>query len=174
LAPEGERVPGRAGELVVEVNMKKLVTGMAVLGALLLAGQVYGQMGGMMGRGGMMRMSMIRHRYVMMQGISPEYASKTDPVPVTAATLKAGKILYNRYCASCHGVSGLGNGPAGANLNPPPANISQIGKIPMATDGYLYWTLAEGGVPLGTSMPAFKSTLKAKQIWEIINYIRNF
>ncbi len=154
--------------------MKKLVTGMAVLGALLLAAPGYGQMGGMMGRGGMMRMSMMRHRYAMMHGISPEYASKTDPVPVTPATLRSGKRLYNQNCASCHGVNGLGNGPAGENLNPPPANISQIGKIPMATDGYLYWTIAEGGVPLGTAMPAFKRTLKEKQIWEIINYIRNF
>jgi mono/diheme cytochrome c family protein len=154
--------------------MKKLFTAMAVLGALLLGAQAYGQMGGMMGRGGMMPMSMMRHRYVMMQGISPKYAAKTDPVPVTAATLKSGKRLYNQNCARCHGVNGLGNGPAGANLNPPPANISQIGKIPMATDGYLYWTIAEGGVPLGTAMPAFKGSLQEKQIWEIINYIRNF
>lgn len=153
--------------------MKKLFTGVALLGALLFAAHVYGQMG-MMGRGGMMGMSMVRHHYVMMNGINPKYASKINPLPMTAATLKSGKRLYDQYCASCHGVTGLGNGPAGKDLSPPPTNIALLSKMPMATDGYLYWTLAEGGVPLGTAMPAFKGTLKEKQLWEIISYLRNF
>ena len=69
--------------------MRKLFTGVAVMGALVLAAQVYGQMG-MMGRGGMMGMSMIRHHYVMMNGINPKYASKINPLPMTAETIKSG------------------------------------------------------------------------------------
>jgi mono/diheme cytochrome c family protein len=151
--------------------MRKLFTGLAVFGALLLAAQVYGQMG-MMGRGGMMGMSMIRHRYVMMNGINPEYASKINPLPLTAENVKAGEKLYQQNCASCHGVTGLGNGPAGATLNPPPSNIALLTKMPMATDGYLDWTIAEGGVQLGTAMPAYKGVLNENQIWEIITFLR--
>jgi mono/diheme cytochrome c family protein len=158
---------------LIEVNMKRLFTGAAALGALLLAAQVYGQMG-MMGRGGMMGMCMTRHHYVMMNGIDARYASKINPLPNTAATLKSGKRLYGQDCASCHGVTGLGNGPAGQNLNPPPSNIALLIRMPMATDGFLYWTIAEGGVPIGTGMPAFKGSLKEKQLWEIISYIRTF
>jgi mono/diheme cytochrome c family protein len=151
--------------------MKRLFTVLAVVGALILAPQAYGQMG-MMGRGGMMGMSMIRHRYVMMNGIDPRYASKVNPLPVTAENIKAGEKLYEQTCASCHGVTGLGNGPAGKNLIPPPTNIAALSKMMMATDGYLYWTIAEGGVPLGTAMPAFKGILNEYQIWEIIIFIR--
>jgi mono/diheme cytochrome c family protein len=151
--------------------MKKLCTGLVVLGALFLAVQVYGQMG-MMGRGGMMGMSMVRHRYVMMNGINPKYASKVNPLPMTAETIRSGKRLYRQNCASCHGGAGLGNGPAGRTLNPPPSNLVALSQMPMATDGYLYWSIAEGGVPLGTAMPAFKGVLNQNQIWEIITYLR--
>jgi mono/diheme cytochrome c family protein len=151
--------------------MKKLFTVLALLGALLLAPQVYGQMG-MMGRGGMMGMSMIRHHFVMQNGIDSRYASKVNPLPITAENIKAGEKLYEQSCGSCHGATGLGNGVAGRTLNPPPTNIAALSKMPMATDGYLYWAIAEGGLPLGTAMPPFKGVLNENQIWEIITFLR--
>jgi mono/diheme cytochrome c family protein len=33
-----------------------------------------------------------------------------------AAEAEAGKEMYRRYCASCHGVEGKGNGPVAAQL----------------------------------------------------------
>ncbi len=150
--------------------MNKLLAGLAALGTILLAAQVYGQMG-MMGQCGMMG-SMIRHRYAMMNGIDQRYVHKTNPLSITAETIKSGEKLYNQDCAYCHGVTGLGNGLGGKNLNPPPTNIAAFSKMPMATDGYLYWTIAEGGVPLGTTMPAYKGFLKQNQIWAIIIYLR--
>jgi len=45
--------------------------------------------------------------------------------------------------------------------------------MPMATDGYLFWTIVEGGVPIGTAMPPFKGALKDNDIWKIILYMRN-
>jgi hypothetical protein len=35
----------------------------------------------------------------------------------------AGAQLYHRYCASCHGTSGAGDGPAAQWLEPRPANL---------------------------------------------------
>jgi mono/diheme cytochrome c family protein len=150
--------------------MNKLLAGLALLGTILLAAQVYGQMG-MMGRG-MMMGSMVRHRYAMMNGIDQKYAHKINPLSMTAETIEAGKKLYNQSCAYCHGTTGLGDGPGGKNLNPPPTNIAAFNKMPLATDGYIYWTVAEGGVPIGTPMPAYKGLLKQNQIWEIITYLR--
>jgi len=34
-----------------------------------------------------------------------------------------GKVLFNTNCKSCHGEKGLGDGPAGAKLNPQPRNF---------------------------------------------------
>jgi mono/diheme cytochrome c family protein len=37
----------------------------------------------------------------------------------------AGAELYHRYCASCHGTNGAGDGPAARWLEPRPANLRQ-------------------------------------------------
>lgn len=127
---------------------------------------------GMMGGGSMDNMSMVRHRYVMRNGIGADYADKSNPLEPTGEALKSGKRLYENHCASCHGSSGRGDGEAGEALDPEPANIAAISKMPMGSDGYLYWTIAEGGQPLGTAMPPFKSTLESDEIWKIIVYLR--
>ena len=35
-----------------------------------------------------------------------------------------GEAMYNRYCASCHGLTGKGDGPAAA-LSPPPTDLTK-------------------------------------------------
>ena len=154
-----------------KVTIRLLVSG-AVASGLWLALPGYGQMG-MMGLGHMMmNMSMVRHHFVMMNGIDPQYGSKENPLPATGQTIESGRVLFEQNCARCHGMSGLGDGPAGAYLVPPPANVAAAGKMPMASDAYLYWTIAEGGAPLGTAMPPFKEQLKEAEIWKIISYLR--
>jgi mono/diheme cytochrome c family protein len=37
-----------------------------------------------------------------------------------------GRDLFLRYCASCHGVGGKGDGPAAAALQPPPADLTRL------------------------------------------------
>jgi mono/diheme cytochrome c family protein len=39
-----------------------------------------------------------------------------------------GAILYLSYCESCHGVAGLGDGPAAASLRTPPTDLTQLWK----------------------------------------------
>lgn len=46
--------------------------------------------------------------------------SGSPPTPETGA------VLYARYCASCHGVSGRGDGPAAAGLTPPPTDLTRL------------------------------------------------
>lgn len=129
----------------------------------------YAQMGMM---GGNMNMSMRRHHYAMMNGVDSRYATKRNSVPDTAENLAAGKALYDQNCSTCHGTGGLGDGPASRNIDPRPANIAAFARMPMATDGYLNWTISEGGVPVGSAMPPFKDSLKDGDIWKIILYLR--
>lgn len=37
-----------------------------------------------------------------------------------------GQQLYLRYCASCHGTSGRGDGPLAASLSPAPADLTRL------------------------------------------------
>ena len=157
--------------------MKKFIISIVSLGCFLVTASAYSQMGmmgerGMMRGGGMMDTSRIRHQFVMRNGVDPAYVSKSNPLKPTDANLTSGKGLFKNYCAACHGLSGRGDGEAGKSLNPPPSNIAASSKMRMATDGYLFWTIAEGGVPLGTAMPPFKNSLKEDQIWKIILYLR--
>jgi mono/diheme cytochrome c family protein len=39
-----------------------------------------------------------------------------------------GQKLYTKYCASCHGATGTGDGPVGKMLNPPASDLTTIAK----------------------------------------------
>jgi mono/diheme cytochrome c family protein len=40
----------------------------------------------------------------------------------------SGRDTFLRYCASCHGASGRGDGPLAAELTTPPSDLTQIAK----------------------------------------------
>jgi mono/diheme cytochrome c family protein len=42
------------------------------------------------------------------------------------AVVDNGRALFTTYCASCHGVSGRGNGPAAGELRHRPADLTQF------------------------------------------------
>lgn len=150
--------------------------GVAVLLCLApVAGWAQGMMGGggdgMMG-GRMMNGASPRHVYFMRHGLPPPYADMRNPLPAGAENIAAGKQLYDRNCAVCHGAKGRGDGEGAMTLNPRPSDLASIVRMPMARDGYLYWSIAEGGAPFNTAMPAMKDTLQPVDIWKIILYLR--
>ena len=50
------------------------------------------------------------------------------PLSVQAAEPAAstGKALYQRYCASCHGTTGRGDGPVAGVLVSPPTDLTRV------------------------------------------------
>jgi mono/diheme cytochrome c family protein len=46
--------------------------------------------------------------------------------PATAAEPVPRQQLYGRYCASCHGLQGRGDGPAAGALSPPPTDLTKL------------------------------------------------
>lgn len=153
----------------LEVGMKKIFFGLIVSGSLFIPIFGFGQMGMMQGT---MNMSEVRHHFVMQNGVDPNYASKVNLLERNAANIAAGKRLYENSCALCHGMTGLGDGEAGKDLKPPPANIAMFIKMHKVPDGYLYWTIAEGGIPLQTAMPPFKDVMQEDEIWKTILFLR--
>jgi mono/diheme cytochrome c family protein len=108
----------------------------------------------------------------MMTGIPSDYAQARNPLPATQSVIASGASLYQANCVSCHGETGAGDGPAAAGMSPPPANLRWTMRRPMATDGYLMWTISDGGATLGTAMPAFAGVLDEQDRWRIIRYLR--
>lgn len=163
--------------------MKPMVVTLATVMIALVSHSATSQMGGMRGHGmmekghmmggaGMSENAAARHRHFMRHGIEAAYADKSNPLELTHQVLETGEQLYTSYCASCHGESGHGNGPAASSLDTNPANIAAFSRMPMANDAYLYWTIAEGGAPVDSAMPAFKDSLEEEEIWSLISYLR--
>ena len=83
-----------------------------------------------------------------------------------------GKELFDNNCKSCHGDNGMGDGPAGAMLNPKPRNFHAVdGWTNGRNIDQMYKTLQEG-IPK-TGMAAYEYMPKVDR-FEIIAYIRTF
>jgi len=44
----------------------------------------------------------------------------------SGAEQASGELLYRRYCASCHGIDGRGDGPVAPALVTPPADLTRL------------------------------------------------
>ncbi len=92
-----------------------------------------------------------------------------QPILASPSSIAAGAELYQKQCAICHGVEGLGDGPQAASLEPPPANMRL--HVPLHPDRELYSYISQG-FP-GTAMPPFKDRLSSEEIWHLVNYLRD-
>lgn len=84
--------------------------------------------------------------------------------PVLATRVSAKSVEAN--CASCHGTSGKGDGPAANALPAKPADWTSE-NVQKQTDGELFWKISNGRGP----MPPWKH-LPETERWEIVNFIR--
>jgi mono/diheme cytochrome c family protein len=101
--------------------------------------------------------------------IPAEYAGLSS-IADDEASLTRGAAIYAKYCATCHGDGGMGDGPTGAGLDPMPAPIAHTSQ--MMGDDYLFWRISEGGAVFNTSMLPWKNTLDEQSRWDVINYVR--
>ncbi len=113
-----------------------------------------------------------RHRAFIQDGLPVEYRARKSPYPVASGVIKNGGKLYGRHCLACHGLRGLGDGTAGKDLAPSPALLNYLAKEPEAADGFLLWTISEGGGAFGSDMPAFKDSLSDQEIWQLVAFLR--
>jgi mono/diheme cytochrome c family protein len=92
-----------------------------------------------------------------------------NPFPHSAESVARGKRLFERYCVSCHGVTGHGDGPAAASLPSRPEDLSMLAPPPIFPDGVVAYRIANGK----NLMPAWKSALSESEIWDLLNFIRS-
>lgn len=96
-----------------------------------------------------------------------EAAKRPNPVPADRASIERGEKLYQTHCAACHGPRGRGDGPAAAALTPRPPDLGVMGG--QHPPGDLAWKIENGRGP----MPAWKAVLQERDIWDLVNFIRN-
>jgi cbb3-type cytochrome c oxidase subunit III len=92
-----------------------------------------------------------------------------NPEQQSAESIEAGKKLYQRYCAACHGPNGKGDGGL-ALSGGEPSNLTDDVWDYGSTDGEIFVVIRDG---VSADMLAYREKLTEKQIWQIVNYIRS-
>jgi mono/diheme cytochrome c family protein len=92
-----------------------------------------------------------------------------------SADLAKGEATYAKFCASCHGPTGKGDGPMGVRMNPKPKDFADKPYNASMKDDYLVKIILEGGKAVGKSpmMPKMAATLKENDAADIILYLRS-
>ena len=90
-----------------------------------------------------------------------------EPSTQGAAALGVGKALFAATCASCHGETGAGNGPAAGALAPAPTNF----HLKKPTEARA-WDVLANGVP-GTAMPPWQNQLNEDERRALVAFVRS-
>src|SRR6478672_9727398 len=92
-------------------------------------------------------------------------------LPQQPLDLAEGRKIFQSTCASCHGATGLGDGPAGAKLTPRPPAIGTAALMSGVTPAMMFRITSIGIA--GTPMVGFASTLSAEQRWSVVAYLNS-
>lgn len=103
--------------------------------------------------------------------VPEEAAVVPNPVEVDAASIEAGARLYAVNCASCHGETGKGDGPAAEALEKKPSDLHED-HVQINSDGALFYIITHGQP--GTPMPAWEDVLSEEERWHVVNFLRTF
>jgi high-affinity iron transporter len=100
--------------------------------------------------------------------LAGHYNVVLDQLPAKAPSLAGGAQIYRDNCAGCHGDAGAGNGPLGAGLDPPPADLTRWAELSNQSPLDYYRRVSIDVV--GTAMPAFEARLPAEDRWAVALY----
>ena len=89
--------------------------------------------------------------------------------PEHAPDLARGSQLYQSECASCHGMSGRGDGPAGLQLVPAPIDFTDQVRADQRSAMSLYEAISQGVD--GTSMAGYAEQLSLKDRWALAYFV---
>jgi mono/diheme cytochrome c family protein len=106
------------------------------------------------------------------RGGDPKAAAMKNPVPATAASIKAGQQAYAKNCRHCHGLRGAGDGPL-APKNPSPPNLTDATWDFGASDGEIFAIIMNGSPTPKSEMKPMKGTLADRDVWNVVNFLRS-
>jgi mono/diheme cytochrome c family protein len=87
------------------------------------------------------------------------------------------EVAFGQVCAACHGIGGMGDGPAAASLNPKPRNYTDPAWQASISDQQIKDTIVKGGQAMGKSamMPAQPRFADKPEVLDgLVKIIRGF
>ena len=103
-------------------------------------------------------------------GGSAEAKALKNPVAPTAASIKAGELLFQKNCVFCHGPLGLGDGKL-APKDVHPANLSDATWVRGNSDVEIRAVIINGAGP-EFKMKGVGKRLSDTDLWNLVNYVR--
>lgn len=97
-------------------------------------------------------------------------AAKKNPQKADKASVDQGKEVYGKYCKSCHGKSGEGDGPKAEELKTELIDFTQS-KFQGQSDGALFYKITKGRDEMPSS---HKKNIEDEDVWNLVNYMRTF
>jgi len=88
----------------------------------------------------------------------------TNPVEPDYRSLQNGEVQYETFCATCHGETGMADGPVSKVFL---GVLPLVGVVKARSDGHIYNTIRYGR----RRMPSY-SQIPPRDRWDIVNYVR--
>ena len=112
------------------------------------------------------------------------YANQTKPaapaakpaapaVKATPASIANGETLYKRQCQTCHGATGVGDGPASKFLKGKLPNFTDKAMMAKMKDEDILETVTNGVKTEVGTMPPFKAKMKPEEIQDVMNFVHS-
>lgn len=108
-----------------------------------------------------------RQAHALANGLLQAYPVPTSPT--RAPDLARGATLYQAQCATCHGATGHGDGPAGLQLTPRPIDFTDQARADQRSALSLYEVITQGVAD--TPMVSYKTTLSDDDRWALAYYV---
>ena len=102
--------------------------------------------------------------FVILMCASENHAQTPDPAA-------RGKALYQGHCASCHGISGAGNGMDATGMNPAPTNLTSAQVMGAISDNDIEQAIL-AGVP-NSAMHGYGTILSPDEVAALKAYVRS-
>lgn len=108
-------------------------------------------------------------------GAAPAAATPSPATPpLPPYEVRMGQAVYQRYCETCHGTTGAGDGFNAFNLDPHPRDLSDPAFQKKKADVDLTDAVQRGGAGVGLSplMPPWGRTLSKRELADVVLYVR--
>ncbi len=91
-----------------------------------------------------------------------------NPLKPTREVLERGRKLYDYYCFTCHGKTGMSDGPiVGPDLFPAPLSL-HTKEAKNYKDGRIFHLISRGQ----NTMPPYADRFDMEERWAIVHYVR--
>ncbi len=104
-------------------------------------------------------------------GGNAEAKKLKNPVPMSAASIAAGKTAYTRNCRFCHGDEAKGNGTMAPKDTHPP-DLTDAKWDRGDSDGEIFAVLRDGTMP-DLKMKGLKGRMTETDMWNVVNFLRS-